>query len=104
MDTLTRIRLLGKICDRAIESGLSDDRMTLILDLEYATDGKGKPPVGRNGNLNLEVLLSEEPYAFKHDILGISNYINRKDTDTLKMGEMRDCFVPRCGFVNEKGE
>ena len=41
MDTLARIKLLGKICDRAIESGLSNDRMTLILDLEYAKDGKG---------------------------------------------------------------
>lgn len=95
MDTLTRIRLLGKICDRAIDCGLSNDRMTLILDLEYATDGKGKPPDGRNGNLNLEVLLNEEPYDFKHDILGISNYINREETDTLKRGELRDCFVPR---------
>lgn len=104
MDTHTRIQLLGKICDRAIKSGLSNDRMTLILDLEYATDGKGKPPVGRNGNLNLEVLLNEAQYDFEHDILGISNYINREDTDTLKKGEMRDCFVPRCGFVNEKGE
>lgn len=104
MDTLSRLKLLGKICDRAIESGLSNDRMTLILDLEYAKDGKGKPPEGRKGNLNLEVLLNEEPYDFKHDILGISNYINRADTDTMKRGEMRDCFVPRCGFVNEKGE
>lgn len=103
MDTHTRIQLLGKICDRAINCGLSNDRMTLILDLEYATDG-GKPPAGRNGNLNLEVLLNEEPYDFKHDILGISNYIIREDTDTLKKGEMCDCFVPRCGFVNENGE
>jgi hypothetical protein len=104
MDTLTRLKLLGKICDRAIESGLSNDRMTLILDLEYAKDGKNKPPEGRKGNLNLEVLLNEEPLDFNHDILGISNHINRADTDTMKRGEMRDCFVPRCGFVNEKGE
>lgn len=102
MDTLARIKLLGKICDRAIDCGLSNDRMTLILDLEYAKDGKGKPPEGRKGNLNLEVLLNEEPYDFKHDILGISNYTNR--ADTLERGIMRDCFVPRCGFVNENGE
>lgn len=102
MDTLSRLKLLGKICDRAIESGLSNDRMTLILDLEYAKDGKGKPPEGRKGNLNLEVLLNEGSYDFKHDILGISNHINR--ADTLNRGEMRNCFVPRCGFVNEKGE
>lgn len=116
MDTLTRIKLLGKICDRAIESGLSNDRMTLILDLEYAKDGKGKPPEGRQGNLNLEVLLDEEPCDFNHDILGITNHIFRGTNDilgianhiiradTLERGEMRDCFVPRCGFVNEKGE
>ena len=48
MDTLTRLKLLGKICDRAIESGLSNDRMTLILDLEYAKDGRvSRLKVGR---------------------------------------------------------
>lgn len=102
MDTRTRLKLLGKICDRAIESGLCNDRMTLILDLEYANDGKGKPPEGRKGNLNLEVLLNEKPIDFNHDIWGISNHIIR--ADTLERGEMRDCFVPRCGFVNENGE
>ena len=102
MDTLTRLKLLGKICDRAIGCGSSNERMTLILDLEYAKDGKNKQPAGRTGNLNLEVLLNEEPYDFEHDILGISIHTNR--ADTLERGTMRDCFVPRCGFVNENGE
>lgn len=102
MDTLARLKLLGKICDRAIKGGLSNDRMTLILDLEYAKDGKNKTPEGRKGNLNLEVLLNEETADFNHDILGISDHIIR--TDILEKGIMGGCFVPRCGFVNENGE
>ena len=107
MDTLTRIRLLGKICDRARDCGLTKGKMrsrTLFLDLEYATDGKGKPPSGRNGNLNLEALLNEDESDFSHDILGIYTHINRDATADIDVGEMRDCFVPRCGFVNENGE
>lgn len=74
---------IAKIADRAEELGIMErsQRMTVMIDLQacHANDCK----------IDFERLLDAEPYDFSHDVVGISNHINR---DT---GKLENCFLPR---------
>ena len=68
------------------------DHFCLAMDLEYANDNGKK--------LDFEKLFNFDDENFAHDILGISEHINRLYGDD--QGKLLDCFEPRCGWVNVK--
>lgn len=73
--------LIVEIAKRAERKNLlMFDRMSLIIDLEQATE---------QFNLKLKELLNADNFNFAHDICGIQNNFNR---ETLKM---ENCFLPR---------
>ncbi len=73
--------LIVEIAKRAERKNLlMFDRMSLIMDLEQATE---------QFNLKLKELLNADDFNFAHDICGIQNNFNR---ETLKM---ENCFLPR---------
>lgn len=73
--------LIAEIAKRAERKNLlMFDRMSLIMDLEQATE---------QFNLKLKELLNADDFNFAHDICGIQNNFNR---ETLKM---ENCFLPR---------
>lgn len=73
--------LIIEIAKRAERKNLlMFDRMSLIMDLEQATE---------QFNLKLKELLNADDFNFAHDICGIQNNFNR---ETLKM---ENCFLPR---------
>lgn len=72
---------IAKIAERADEKGLlMFDRMSLIMDLEVATE---------KFNLRLDEFLNADNFNFSHDIYGIQNNINRQTK------EFENCFLPR---------
>lgn len=79
---------IDQIVQRAVDTYGSDhiDRMTLTMDLS-AAHANGCP-------LDLDGLLTAEPFDFAHDVAGINRHIDR---DT---GRLRDCFLPRCAAVS----
>lgn len=75
--------LIAGIVDRARDMGLAVDTQTLSMDLT-ACHANGNP-------LDLVRLLREFPaFDFSHDIVGITEHINRAT------GKLENCFVPRC--------
>lgn len=78
------MELIDKITKRAaILYGLADARSMMNLNMDItATHLNGCP-------LKLKELLAADDYNFGHDIVGISNHINRET------GEIEDCFLPR---------
>ena len=73
--------LIVEIAKRAERKNLlMFDRMSLIMDLEQATE---------QFNLKLKELMNADDFNFAHDICGIQNNFNR---ETLKM---ENCFLPR---------
>lgn len=73
--------LIVEIAKRAERKNLlMFDRMSLIMDLEQATE---------QFNLKLKELLNADDFNFAHNICGIQNNFNR---ETLKM---ENCFLPR---------
>jgi len=78
--------LIGKIVQRAIETitsnGGQPDALGLSMDIT-ACHLNGCP-------LNLSKLLNADDFNFSHDIMGISQHINRHT------GKLGDCFLPRC--------
>jgi repressor of nif and glnA expression len=83
MKTLTKndFETMLKIAKRAEKMGLSfSDRLTLMIDLEFATE---------EFNLKLEELLKADNFNFSHDICGIQNNINRRTK------KFENCFLPR---------
>jgi hypothetical protein len=79
------MELIDKITKRAaILYGLADARSMMNLNMDItATHLNGCP-------LKLKELLASDDYNFGHDIVGISNHLNRET------GEIEDCFLPRC--------
>ena len=72
---------MAKIAERAEQKGLIPfDRLSMIMDLELATEAF---------NLRLNELLQADDFNFAHDIIGITNNINRQ-TKTFE-----NCFLPR---------
>jgi len=70
-----------KIAERAEQMNItSSDRLSLIMDIEAATD---------EFNLRLEELLNADNFNFAHDVCGIQKNINR---ETKKI---ENFFVPR---------
>lgn len=95
MDELKKISsedvaLMNEIIERAVKHNLvlNEDRLTLACDLHYAKSGDKK--------LDFRNLMSFDAENFAHDIVGISTHIHREQDE--KMGEMKDCFEPRCGW------
>ena len=73
--------LIVEIAKRAERKNLlMFDRMSLIMDLEQATE---------QFNLKLKELMNADDFNFAHDICGIQKNFNR---ETLKM---ENCFLPR---------
>lgn len=84
-----------KVIERAKKAKLfpnaaCKDQMTLACDLGYAGECNGK-------KLDFKNLMSFDDANFAHDIIGISQHINRNRGES--MGNMEDCFEPRCGWV-----
>jgi len=81
------MRVIDNIVDRASKEGLTDDVLSLEMDL-VATNANGTP-------LDFDRLLAFDAFNFSHDITGITNYIDRTT------GELTRCFVPRCAKREE---
>lgn len=75
-----RYELIGKICDRANKNFAVKDRLSLFMDIDTAQ---------QDCKLNLNILLDFNDENFNHDIVGISNNLNR---ETKKLD---NCFLPR---------
>lgn len=81
-----QFELIVEIAKRAEKSGLlMFNRMTLIMDLECATN---------EFNLRLNDFLNADEYNFTHDIIGIQQNLDRQNK------KMENLFVPR--FSNFK--
>ena len=78
------MELIDKITKRAASLyGLADARSMMNINMDItATHLNGCP-------LKLKELLEADDFNFGHDIVGISNHINRET------GEIGDCFLPR---------
>lgn len=73
--------LMGAIAKRADEMGLlMFDRMSLIMDLEVATE---------EFNLRLDEFLKADNFNFSHDVVGIQQHVDRENR------KMVNIFVPR---------
>lgn len=76
-----QLELMEKIVKRADDLGiLMFDRMSLWMDLEVAT---------KEYDLRLEELLNADNFNFAHDIVGIQNHIDRRES------KMDEIFIPR---------
>jgi len=85
----TKLDVLGKICDRAINRGLTppNKRMRLVVDMERACE---------EFDLDLDKLLAFDDFNFAHDIIEIQRHIDR----TTK--QFKNCFVPRASRGDAK--
>lgn len=77
--------LIGRIAERAIEMGLNDDRVEVMMDITavHLNDCK----------LDLKRLLDADDFNFAHDVNGIRGHID-VNTGKLTMG-----FLPRTARV-----
>lgn len=77
-------RLIDQIADRIMASTLSpyEDKITACTDIT-ATHCNGNP-------LHLSLLLGAPPADFFHDVVGISQHLNRET------GKLEHLFEPRC--------
>ena len=72
--------LIGIIAERAEAHGITRDRMSTVMDITCVNDSIG---------LDLEGLAKAEPDHFRHDLIGITNCLNRNT------GQLENCFTPR---------
>lgn len=85
------VTMIVKCCERyeeisnALNQNEHYDRQRLIMDLTACH---------ANGcELNFDFLLNKfDDFNFIHDIIGISNHIDRTT------GQLQDCFLPRCAI------
>lgn len=76
-----KFQVIIKIAERAEnEQLLRGDKLSLIMDLEYAAEGF---------DLRLYDLLNANQVDFAHDICGIQSKFNRQTK------KMENCFLPR---------
>lgn len=73
--------LIGKIAKRAVEMGLSVDKLEVNMDVTAVHMNDCK--------LDLQRFLEADDFNFAHDITGI-----RSNIDTTN-GKLRNCFLPR---------
>ena len=73
---------IGKIMKRALKH-TDREPVNIMLDLEVC-HSNGTP-------LDFDKLLAFDDCNFLHDINGIARHIDRNT------GELKDCFLPRCG-------
>ena len=90
-DYLYQCELLARIAQR-YESACTkahvrhDDRMTTMMDLEFAVDHFKD----LEGEMNLEALIAFDDADLLHDVLGIKRAIDRESKT------FEPCFLPRC--------
>ncbi len=75
---------MRKVADRTerMDFGFGRDRMTLVMDLEFAHIDCG--------GMDWDRLLAFDDGDFGHDMAGIAANINRET------GKLDNCFLPRC--------
>ena len=77
-------KLVGKIVERAMKLKplKNDDVVDVRMDI-HATHTNGC-------KLDLVKFLGFDEFNFAHDVMGITNHIDRTT------GKLTDCFLPRC--------
>jgi hypothetical protein len=87
------LELISQIAKRAVsmakEAGINYAQMDALMDIE-ACHSNGNP-------LDLNALLSANPFDFAHDVFGIRRHIDRST------GKLTDCFSPRFTFRHKGG-
>ena len=76
--------LIIKIAEKAVDLGLTDDVVTIAMDITVANSVF---------NLRLKQLLNADDFNFVHDIKGIENNVNRTTY------EFEGSFIPRFAGV-----
>lgn len=83
-----KFELMGAIAERAEKMNLlMFDRMSLVMDLEVATE---------EFSLRLDEFLNADNFNFSHDVVGIQQHIDRENR------KMINVFVPRFAGQNVK--
>ncbi len=94
MDIKERFNMQLKVIGRAKQlklfpSKTCPDQCTMAMDITLAKSKDGKP-------VDIKNLLTFPDGDFIHDVTGINANIHRERDD--RMGQMDNCFCPRCGF------
>lgn len=73
--------LIEKIAVRALEMGLNEDKVEVMMDITaiHLNDVE----------LDLQRLLEADDFNFAHDVNGIRGHID------IHTGKLRNCFLPR---------
>jgi hypothetical protein len=80
--TPEEMELIRKIVARAIPDAEDRRRLNAMMDLT-AVNANGCP-------MDFQKLLDAKSGDFLHDMIGITNTLNRKT------GKLKNCFLPRC--------